>query len=198
MRLVTKIPVLLSASLCALAGASADKPELGDNILVLNTFSNAGPVLQWSVQNDTVMGGRSQGGFELINDRLVFSGITNTNGGGFSSIRTRRFAKDLSDYSGIKVAVKADGRKYTWSIQTDAIWRGRQISYWADFGTTANAEAVEEIYIPFTKFSPQFRGYKLDGPELDRSKISEFALYQYDKTDGPFELQLFSVEAYAE
>jgi hypothetical protein len=45
---------------------------------------------------------------------------------------------------------------------------------------------------------PQFRGFKLDGPRLDLSAISEFALYQYDKTDGAFELKLFSVEAYAQ
>jgi hypothetical protein len=128
----------------------------------------------------------------------VFSGITNTNGGGFSSIRSRRFAKDLSAYSGIKVKVKADGRKYTWSIQTDATWRGRRVSYWADFNTTANTGEIEEITIPFTKFYPQFRGFKLDGPELNKNQITEFALYQYDKTDGPFDLELFSVEAYAE
>ena len=56
---------------------------------------------------------------------------------------------------------------------------------------------LEEIYIPFTEFAPQFRGFKLDGPSLDLSKISEFALYQYDKTDGAFELKLLTVEAYS-
>ncbi len=207
MRLTIRIPLLCSTFACVFASLSGVSAEQGEKSLLLNTFSEAGPDLQWYVQNDTVMGGRSQGGFELIDERLVFAGITNTNGGGFSSIRTRRFAKDLSNYSGIKVKVKADGRRYTWSIQTDARWRGRQISYWADFNTTANANetkeiagslGIEEIYIPFSRFSPQFRGYKLDGPPLDRSKISEFALYQYDKTDGPFSLQLFSVEAYSE
>ena len=54
------------------------------------------------------------------------------------------------------------------------------------------------IDIPFTNFSPQLRGFRLDGPELDTSQINEFALYQYDKTDGPFELRLISVEAYME
>jgi len=54
------------------------------------------------------------------------------------------------------------------------------------------------VDIPFTNFFPQFRGFKLDGPELETSQITEFALYQYDKTDGPFELHLVSVEAYME
>ena len=40
--------------------------------------------------------------------------------------------------------------------------------------------------------------FKLDGPEIDTSQIREFALYQYDKTDGPFEMSLISVEAYSD
>jgi hypothetical protein len=63
-----------------------------------------------------------------------------------------------------------------------------------DFATAADETKV--IDIPFTNFFPQFRGFKLDGPELDASQIAEFALYQYDKTDGPFNLHLISVEAY--
>ena len=198
MHLAAKIRLLILISLCVFTGAKAEDSELSESTILLNAFSESGPDLQWFVQNDSVMGGRSEGGFRIVDDRLVFSGITNTNGGGFSSIRSRRFAKDLSAYSGIKVNVKADGRKYTWSIQTDATWRGRRVSYWADFNTTANTGEIEEITIPFTKFYPQFRGFKLDGPELKKNQITEFALYQYDKTDGPFELELFSVEAYAE
>jgi hypothetical protein len=198
MHLAANIRLLILISLCVFTSALAEDSELSESTILLNAFSESGPDLQWFVQNDTVMGGRSEGGFRIVDDRLVFSGITNTNGGGFSSIRSRRFAKDLSAYSGIKVNVKADGRKYTWSIQTDATWRGRRVSYWADFNTTANTGEIEEITIPFTKFYPQFRGFKLDGPELKKNQITEFALYQYDKTDGPFELELFSVEAYAE
>jgi len=103
---------------------------------------------------------------------------------------------DLSDYAGIRVKVKADGRRYTWGLKTDARWRGRLVSYWADFDTVADETNV--IDIPFSKFSPQFRGFKLDGLELDYSKITEFGLYIYDKKDGPFELRLVSVEAYAD
>lgn len=111
--------------------------ELKVDNLLLNGFKSNEPDLQWYVQNDTVMGGRSEGGFSIVDEELLFSGVTNTNGGGFSSIRTQRFIKDLSGYSGVKLRVKADGRKYTWSIQTDARWRGRQVSYWADFKTIA-------------------------------------------------------------
>ena len=164
------------------------------NTLPLTSFNADSTDFGWYVQNDNVMGGRSEGGFKIAQGELFFSGNTNTNGGGFSSIRTRSLELDLSAYTGIRVKVKADGRRYTWGVQTDARWRGRRVSYWADFETTAGEP--QTIDIPFTKFFPQFRGFKLDGPEIDISQIKEFALYQYDKTDGPFAMSLISVEAY--
>ena len=162
--------------------------------LPITSFKPDSPNLGWYVQNDNVMGGRSEGGFNIALEQLIFSGNTNTNGGGFSSIRTEPLILDLSGYTGIRVRVKADGRRYTWQLQTDARWRGRQVNYWADFDTTV--EEVSVIDIPFTKFFPQFRGFRLDGPDLDASQITQLGLYIYDKKDGPFELRLMSVEAY--
>jgi NADH dehydrogenase [ubiquinone] 1 alpha subcomplex assembly factor 1 len=166
------------------------------DILFLTSFNADSPGFGWYVQNDNVMGGRSEGGFDISSGQLIFSGNTNTNGGGFSSIRTQPLKLNLSAYTGIRVKVKADGRRYTWQLQTDARWRGRRVNYWADFDTLVDETNV--IDIPFTNFFPQFRGFRLDGPELDTSQITEFGLYQYDKTDGPFELRLISVEAYME
>ena len=173
----------------------AEEPELV-NTLLLTAFEQDSPDVGWYVQNDNVMGGKSEGGFDITVSELVFSGNTNTNGGGFSSIRSQPLELDLSDYAGIRLTLKADGRRYTWSLQTDARWRGRRINYWADFDTVPGE--VNVIDVPFERFLPQFRGFKLDGPKLDTSQIKEFALYQYDKTDGPFELRLVSVEAYVE
>jgi len=183
--------LVLLALLCApLSASEADNLDT----LPLTAFTADSPDFGWYVQNDNVMGGRSEGGFAIASEELIFSGNTNTNGGGFSSIRTQPLELDLSAYAGIRVKVKADGRRYTWGIQTDALWRGRRINYWADFDTLADQTMV--IDIPFMNFLPQFRGFKLDGPELDTGQIAEFSLYQYDKTDGPFALRLISVEAY--
>ena len=185
--------ITLLTLLCPSLSAS-ESDEL--DTLALTSFNADSPDLGWYVQNDNVMGGRSEGGFNISLGQLIFSGNTNTNGGGFSSIRTQPLKLDLSAYTGIRVKVKADGRRYTWQLQTDARWRGRQVNYWADFDTLADETSV--IDIPFTNFFPQFRGFKLDGLELDTSQITEFGLYQYDKTDGPFELRLISVEAFTE
>ena len=162
--------------------------------LILSEFTGKSPSLGWYIQNDDVMGGLSQGTFEILPDELFFSGNTNTDGGGFSSIRTHPLPLDLSNRSGIRVKVKGDGRRYIWHLQTDARWRGRSVNYWAEFNTLA--DEVVLIDIPFTKFVPQFRGLKLDGPELNPRKITQLGLYIYDKNDGPFELSLLRVEAY--
>ena len=173
--------------------ASSQETEIMDT-LILSEFTGDSPDLGWYIQNDNVMGGQSQGRFQVASDELIFSGNTNTDGGGFSSIRTHPLQLDLSDRSGIRVKVKGDGRRYTWHLQTDARWRGRSVNYWADFNTSA--DEVASVDIPFTSFVPQFRGFKLNGPELNTQQITQLGLYIYDKNDGPFELILLSVEAY--
>ena len=173
--------------------ASSQEAEIMDT-LILSEFTGDSPDLGWYIQNDNVMGGQSQGRFLVESDELIFSGNTNTEGGGFSSIRTHPLKLDLSDRSGIRVKIKGDGRRYTWHLQTDARWRGRSVNYWADFNTSM--DEVVSVDIPFTSFVPQFRGFKLDGPELNTRQITQLGLYIYDKNDGPFELVLLSVEAY--
>ncbi|MCK6370561.1 MAG: CIA30 family protein [Gammaproteobacteria bacterium] len=162
---------------------------------LLTDFAADSPDLGWYVQNDNVMGGRSEGGFKTEPGTLIFAGSTNTDGGGFSSIRTQPFKLDLSKYEGIQLRVKADGRRYTWQLQTTARNRGYPVSYWAEFDTRAGEWIT--VNIPFANFYPQFRGFRLDGPVLDPGDITEFGLYIYDNKDGPFELRLDSVKAYA-
>lgn len=162
--------------------------------LLLTDFTSNTSDMGWYVVNDNVMGGRSEGDFIQEQGKLGFAGRTNTNGGGFSSIRTEPLQLDLSNFAGIRLKVKGDGRRYTWRLTTDARWRGRQISYWADFETSNGTWTT--VNIPFDRFNPQYRGYQLDGPALDAAQIRGMGLMIYDNQDGPFELELASVNAY--
>jgi len=163
--------------------------------LVLTDFTSITSDLGWYVLNDNVMGGRSEGDFAQQTGGLSFTGRTNTNGGGFSSIRTKPLQLDLSNHTGIRLQVKGDGRRYTWRLETTARWRGRPVSYWAEFDT--EKDAWTQVNIPFRSFIPKFRGYELDGPELDPGQITGMGLMIYDNQDGPFELHLASVNAYS-
>jgi NADH dehydrogenase [ubiquinone] 1 alpha subcomplex assembly factor 1 len=187
--------LVMGLLLLTLPGPSLDAADSGPKgEPVLTDFTPDSPDFGWYVQNDNVMGGRSEGDFEQPPGELIFAGSTNTNGGGFSSIRTQPVQLDLSSHEGIRLRVKGDGRRYTWQLQTNARWRGRQVSYWADFETLAGEWSTVDI--PFARFFPQFRGTKLDGPELEPGQVTEMALYIYDKQDGPFKLHLASVDAF--
>lgn len=177
---------------------SASSPGAGGSVtnggLVLTDFTADQADLGWFVVNDNVMGGRSEGDFEIEEGELRFTGRTNTRGGGFSSIRTRPVALDLSKYAGIRLHVRGDGRRYTWRLTTDAQWRGREVAYWADFDTRDAAWTTVDV--PFADFVPRFRGTQLDGPGLDNAQITSMGLMIYDNEDGPFDLRLASVGAY--
>ena len=172
--------------------ASDSHPE-GD--LIITDFTSITSDLGWYVVNDNVMGGRSEGDFEINQGELSFTGRTNTNGGGFSSIRTKPVQLDLSSHDGIQLRVKGDGRRYTWRLATAARYRGGQVGYWAEFETRNGAWST--VNIPFSSFIPRYRGYQLDGPGLDPGQVTGMGLMIYDKQDGPFELRLASVRAYS-
>ncbi|MEL7540951.1 MAG: CIA30 family protein [Pseudomonadota bacterium] len=89
----------------------------------------------WSTVNDGVMGGRSEGGSVLEDGVLTFAGITNTNGGGFSSIRLNVPRGAMTGANHLKVHMKADARTYSMTLRTNAkiLWTPDRVSrsnYW--------------------------------------------------------------------
>lgn len=197
-RETTAIPFALLSGLLlmTISGPPLDASDSHrGGILMLTDFTPNSSDLGWYVVNDNVMGGRSEGDFKLEQGELIFSGHTNTKGGGFSSIRTKALQLDLSSHAGIQLRVKGDGRRYTWRLATDARWRGRPISYWADFETQGNEWSL--VNIPFSSFIPRYRGSELDGPALETGQITGMGLMIYDEQDGPFEVHLASIQAYS-
>ncbi len=173
------------------AGAGAD------DSLLLADFPASMQDLTWRVVNDNVMGGRSQGGFALEKSSLVFTGTTNTDGGGFSSIRSESRRFDLGEYGGIRLRVRGDGRTYTFRLTTWDTRDGRRPpSYWADFETRGGGWEVVDV--PFRSFRPRWRGRWLEGPALNPGAVDGLGLMVYDKQDGPFRLEVDWIRAYRE
>ena len=175
--------------------STGDAKGFGDEQQRLITdFSDGGANLGWYVLNDDVMGGRSSGSIESTSGTLLFTGNTNTIGGGFSSIRTESLRLDLSESAGIRLHIKADGRRYSWGLTTDVRWRGREVGYWAEFDTLADTWTT--VHLPFSRFVPRFRGSRLNAPALNAARISGMRLMIYDGQDGPFRVVLDSIHAY--
>ena len=184
--------VVITCSL--MAADTADNPTK----LIADFADPAKPAERWKTINDNVMGGRSTGGPTFKDGLLCFRGTTNTDGGGFSSIRRDLDGKVLAGAAGIRLRVRGDGRTYKLSMHTDKkgwSWAGRMpIAYRADF-TTQDGEWVI-INIPFAKLVPTLLGRERDGPAFEKRKVSTIGLMIYDKQDGPFQLEVDWIGAY--
>ena len=145
----------------------------------------------WIVVNDNVMGGRSEGGYSFRKNRLIFSGNTNTNGGGFSSIRTNPTNFYLGDRTGLHIRFKGDGRTYKLGVRIE----GKPVSYRSNF-TSGNG--WQEVRVPFNEMDVSWRGRPLSKEEhpLIKSKIRSIEFMIYDKQDGPFKLLVDWIKSY--
>ena len=154
-------------------------------------FTEDNPATNWITVNDNVMGGRSEGGFSFNKKRLIFSGTTNTNGGGFSSIRTNPSDFSLGDKEGLHIRYKGDGRTYKLGFRIE----GKSVSYRSNF-TTGNG--WQEVRIPFDEMDVSWRGRPLSKDEhpLIKSKIRSIEFMIYDKQDGSFKLQVDWIKSY--
>ncbi|MEM9701962.1 MAG: CIA30 family protein [Planctomycetota bacterium] len=159
-------------------------------------FSSEDEAKRWITVNDNVMGGRSRGGPAFSEDKLIFSGATNTNGGGFSSIRTKPQSWPLQGAEGLRLRVRGDGRTYKMDAGTTAKLSGFRVAYRTDFKT--KKDEWIEVDVPFSAFEPSLMGRSVAGrvPKLAADDIRTLGFMIYDGKDGPFELQVDSIRAY--
>lgn len=157
-------------------------------------FQTQQAVDAWRVINDGVMGGRSSGGPKFENGVMVFEGIINTNGGGFSSMRLDVEAGLLSQAEALSLRVKSDGRAYRMSFRTDARHRGRPISFQALIPATARGEWVD-VSVPLHGLRASLFGRPVSGASFDKSKVWEMGFIIADGQDGPFRLEIESLKA---
>jgi monofunctional biosynthetic peptidoglycan transglycosylase len=165
-----------------------DQPAMGKELSM--DFQGATAAESWITVNDNVMGGRSIGGFRIENEKLVFSGRTNTNGGGFSSIRTKPLTTQLAGSGSFRIRCKGDGRTYRFSVRTRARYANIQVAYYANFETIKDKWI--EATLPLESFFPSVRGMDFSkiAPALRPEDIESIGIMIYDKKDGPFKLEV--------
>lgn len=152
---------------------------------------------RWRTVLDGVMGGRSTGRFVVEEQRMLFSGVLNTNGGGFSSVRRRGgdLRLGVPGELGIRLRVRGDGRTYTLRLRQPVRGLRYTPSYRAGF-TTSRDRAWQEVFIPYADLRPTWRGRKLDLPPVDPARVDEVGISIDDKIDGPFRLEVRDVSTY--
>ena len=157
-------------------------------------FSNPEAVRGWRGINDVVMGGRSSGRAEYDPEGgLVFLGsVSFEGGGGFASIISPLMEGLRGKARYLDLTFKGDGKTYKFSLRTGASMNG--ISYQTRFITESGIWETRRF--PVSEFRPTYHGVLLEGespPESDR--ISRFGFLIADRQEGPFRLEIKSIEA---
>ncbi|MEM1106753.1 MAG: CIA30 family protein [Pseudomonadota bacterium] len=150
----------------------------------------------WRTINDGVMGGRSSGGSALAGGALVFRGVTNTNGGGFSSIRLPIARGALAGADHLRVHMKRDARTYSVTLRTDIRRFGRPIAFRAPI-VDAPEGAWGDWALVFDTLKASFDGTAVPDAVFDPAEATEIGIIIYDGRDGPFEMALKRIEACA-
>jgi hypothetical protein len=159
----------------------------------------------WGALDDVVMGGVSQSGIRLGNGVAYFSGVVSTaNSGGFASVRTRNLEPplDLSNYEGVELRVKGDGKRYKFMVRTETRWDG--VAHCYSFDTVADEWIT--VRIPFADLIPVFRARTIANSPVDPSRVYAWQLmlskFEYDGALNPhfepgfFQIQVKSISVY--
>jgi uncharacterized surface protein with fasciclin (FAS1) repeats len=161
----------------------------------LGSFESEESIKAWMSVNDSVMGGISKGGFTRSKEgTLVFSGeLSLENNGGFSSIRMKSPAIDLTGTAALVVKARGDGRTYWLDLRTKDQMPAS--SYRAYLPTTAGE--WKEIRVPLEDFKLQAYGQELPLKSLDRTATVGLGFTLADKKAGPFEMEIASIKTAA-
>ena len=188
------LPLALIA-LAACGSSTADAPMAPSSPTTMTLFDFEGSdAATWTVENDGVMGGDSQGFVEVTDGTLVFTGEVVTEGGGFTSVRADLGA-DLSDYDGIELRVRGGGRTFELDIDDGTQDRGREVNREGPFPTT---EEWQTVRVAFDDLVVTAHGEPVDVDPLDQSAVQTLGIYIADGIDGPFRLEVDWIRAYAE
>lgn len=168
---------------------SAEIPHL------ITDFSNLANQ-KWQIVNDGVMGGVSESSFQINADgNAVFLGnLSLENNGGFASVKNHT-PLNLMGFEVILLHVKGDGKRYSFRLKTGEENRVHKWSYEYRFNT--KKDKWMKIRLPVSDFVPTYRGSVPAGvPALNPAEIKQFGFLISDRQEGPFRLEIQSIEAF--
>jgi hypothetical protein len=158
--------------------------------MLLFDFKPDSDLSNWYVVDDGVMGGRSQGNFELHPEGYaVFSGtVSLENNGGFSSVRYSFREKEVRPYKKVVLRLKGDGKRYQFRVKSSRYDRASYIQYFETSGEWQDIEiALSDLY-------PTFRGRTLDRPNYSGEVMEEVTFLIGNKKAEPFRLLIDKIE----
>jgi len=139
--------------------------------------------------DDVVMGGRSASRFRFTGEGTgVFEGrVSLANGGGFASVRTGVDSTDLSDWPGVLLRVRGDGKRYRLILRNDRRLSG--VNYMHALEPPAGEWL--NLTLPFDGFEPSRMGRRPPhATPLDTARVRQVGLMIADGQEGAFRLEV--------
>ncbi|MAL17117.1 MAG: CIA30 family protein [Balneola sp.] len=156
-------------------------------IFDFNTDSNPN---RWSIVDDVVMGGRSDGNMKISPEgHGLFEGeVSLENNGGFSSVRLPLRALDVKPEQKIIIRLKGNGEKYQFRVKHN---RRAYQSYVTYFETNGKWQEVE---ISLNELYPIYRGNRLNRDNFNFQTIEEIGFLIGNKKPQSFRLLIDKIE----
>jgi monofunctional biosynthetic peptidoglycan transglycosylase len=163
-----------------------------DDRIVLFDFSLPGAASEWQAVNDGVMGGMSQGTFEITGRKtLAFVGtLSLENNGGFASVRSRPKNLGLQTGDVIRVRVRGDGRVYSLNLYVPR----PQVAFSYRATVVTTADEWVEVTLPLDSFQATSFGRPVDAGSVKPEEVNALGFMVSDKKAGPFELEIAWIE----
>ena len=169
-----------------IAEPAAESGQTPPEERVIFDFSQEPDAAGWEVEDDVVMGGRSQGRFS-VNDEghAVFSGeVSLENDGGFSSLQYYFDPIDISSYSTARIHLKGDGKRYQFLVEAE---RDARHYYVYEFETIGDWQTVE---IALSEMVPVYRGDRLNIPNFPGKTLAQVRFLIANKEAESFRLEI--------
>jgi len=156
---------------------------------LFDSQSNPNPS-NWYIIDDVVMGGRSNGQFEITKEGYAqfFGNVSLENNGGFSSLRYTIPKTEVRPENTIKIRLKGDGSKYQFRVKNQ---RNQYYSYSNRFETNGEWQTLE---FKLEDLYPTFRGRRSDLPNFNHNTIEEITFLIGNKKPQEFELIISAIE----
>jgi len=193
--------LFFALALTSVAGCSTSEPsgsteqtsDATDQSNVAYDFTTQSVAANWSVQNDTVMGGVSESSSTWVDKQLVFSGnLSLENNGGFVSCFgpvDEKLPNLMNGSTAIRIRATGDGKTYLFQL------RGNDgTNYVQRFTSTKEKDQV--YVLPLSDFTAvDWRLEEIaDAPAIETSNIYQMGIYLVDKQTGPFRIAITSID----
>lgn len=157
--------------------------------MIIFDFHDDADMSLWEIENDAVMGGRSESRLTLSDSgSALFSGtVSLENNGGFASMQYHFPAIEIAGHTTAHIQLRGDGKRYL--LLVEAVENARHY-YMAEFDTSGEWETV---VIPLYEMVPMWRGDRLDLPGFSAHTLAQVRIMIANQKRESFALAIDSI-----